>query len=132
MHELALAESIARIVQEHAAGRRVRSVRVRVGALRQVVPSALVFGFAMVARETGLGDAALEIEEVPVAGRCRVCGSESPQPGFPFRCPTCGRHLVDVIRGEELLVESLELDEGPAPRPEPDDLHNPERGSFLP
>ncbi|EUA09257.1 hydrogenase expression/synthesis hypA family protein [Mycobacterium kansasii 732] len=39
MHELALCEAIAGVVKTHADGRHVDVVRVRVGALRQVVRS---------------------------------------------------------------------------------------------
>ena len=50
MHELSIAESIVRIADAHAAGRRVTKVEVKVGHLRQVVPSALEFAFELVAQ----------------------------------------------------------------------------------
>ncbi|MDP8949085.1 MAG: hydrogenase maturation nickel metallochaperone HypA [Actinomycetota bacterium] len=40
MHELAIAESIVGISGRHANGRRVTKVYLKVGHLRQVVPSA--------------------------------------------------------------------------------------------
>jgi hydrogenase nickel incorporation protein HypA/HybF len=45
MHELAIAQSMFEIARRHAAGRRVAKVEVRVGHLRQVVPSSLTFAF---------------------------------------------------------------------------------------
>jgi hydrogenase nickel incorporation protein HypA/HybF len=51
------------------------------------------------------------MEEVPAAGRCRECGADTPLPGFPLACRACGGLYVDVTRGEELLVDSLELDD---------------------
>jgi Zn finger protein HypA/HybF involved in hydrogenase expression len=39
MHELAIAESVLEIACRHAAGRRVTKIELRVGHLRQVVPS---------------------------------------------------------------------------------------------
>ncbi|MDQ3659257.1 MAG: hydrogenase maturation nickel metallochaperone HypA, partial [Actinomycetota bacterium] len=41
MHELAIADSIVQIAGRHANGRRVTKVQLKVGHLRQVVPSAL-------------------------------------------------------------------------------------------
>jgi hydrogenase nickel incorporation protein HypA/HybF len=38
VHELSLCEAIAGVVKPHAGGRHVDVVRVRIGALRQVVP----------------------------------------------------------------------------------------------
>ena len=111
MHELSIADAIARVASDHAAGRRVAKVEVKVGHLRQVVPSALEFAFELVTQGTPLEGADLEIEEVPAAGLCARCGAESRLDGFPFRCSLCGGLDLDVVRGEELLVDALELEE---------------------
>ena len=110
MHELAIAESLVAIAERHAAGRRVTRVEVQVGHLRQVVPSALEFAFELVAQGTVLDGAELALVEVPVAGRCRSCGTESRPEGFPFTCRVCGGWDVAVTAGEELRVESLDLE----------------------
>ncbi len=65
MHELTLADGIVRVACEAAAGRRVERVEVKVGHLRQVVPSALEFAFALVAEGTAVDGAELAIEAVP-------------------------------------------------------------------
>ena len=111
MHELSIADSMVRIADRHAAGRRVAKVEVKVGALRQVVPSALEFAFGLVAEGTAVEGAELAIEEVPAAGVCRDCAAESVLSGFPWRCPRCGGLELEVVRGEELQVESLELED---------------------
>jgi hydrogenase nickel incorporation protein HypA/HybF len=48
---------------------------------------------------------------VPAAGRCRSCGAESRLDGFPLTCRACGGWDVAVTAGEELRVESLDLEE---------------------
>ena len=111
MHELSIAESVVQIASRHANGRRVTKVRIKVGHLRQVVPSALAFGFELVAEGTPVEGAELEMEQVPAAGRCRECGVESQLTYFPLQCGACGSFDLEVVRGEELLVESLELEE---------------------
>ena len=111
MHELAIAQSVVAIADRHAAGRKVTCVELRVGHLRQVVPSALAFAFQLVSDGTALEGAELRIEEVPAAGVCRACGTETEFPDFPLSCTGCGGLDVEVIRGEELLVDSLELEE---------------------
>jgi hydrogenase nickel incorporation protein HypA/HybF len=112
MHELSIADAIVRIACVHADGRRIESVEVKVGHLRQVVPDALEFAFALVAEGTEAGGARLELQEVPAAGVCRVCGSESELPGFPLACAACGSLDVELVRGEELLVDALTMMEG--------------------
>jgi hydrogenase nickel incorporation protein HypA/HybF len=111
MHELSIASAIAAIAERHADGRRVAKVEVKVGHLRQVVPSALEFAFGLVTEGTVLDGAELVLEAVPAAGRCRGCGAESVLEGFPLACGRCGGIDLELLAGEELLVDSLELDE---------------------
>jgi hydrogenase nickel incorporation protein HypA/HybF len=110
MHELSIAEAVADIALRHARGRHVAAVHLEVGHLRQVVPSALEFAFELVAAGTPLEGAELQMEEIPAAGRCRECGADTPLPGFPLACQVCGGLDVELIRGEELRVDSLELE----------------------
>jgi hydrogenase nickel incorporation protein HypA/HybF len=111
VHELAIAESIVRIANGQAAGRRVVRVEVHVGHLRQVVPSALAFSFELVAEGTPVAGAELVIVDVEAIGRCRSCGVETPLVQFPLLCRSCGSFDLDVTKGEELYVDSLELEE---------------------
>jgi len=111
MHELALAGAIVEIARRHAAGRPVVRVEVKVGHLRQVVPDALAFAFELTAQGTELDGAELALEEVPAAGVCRSCGAECELPGFPLMCGSCGGLDLELVRGEELLVDALELED---------------------
>jgi hydrogenase nickel incorporation protein HypA/HybF len=111
LHELSIAESIVQIASRHANGRRVTKVKVEIGHLRQVVPSALAFSFELVAEGTPVERAELEMEEIPAIGRCRECGVESQLRNFPLQCGGCGGFDLEILRGEELLVQSLELEE---------------------
>lgn len=49
LHELSIAESVVQIASRQADGRQVTKVRMKVGHLRQVVPSDLAFSFELVA-----------------------------------------------------------------------------------
>ena len=111
MHELAIAESVVHIASRHADGRQVTKVYLKVGHLRQVVPSALAFSFELVAQGTPVEGAELETEEIPVTGKCRGCGAQSRLTEFPLQCTACGGFDLEILQGEELYVESLELEE---------------------
>ena len=107
MHELSIASAIAEIATEHAgAGRRLTAVDVRIGHLRQVVPASLTFAFGLLAEGVEL-----RIVDVPATGRCRSCGTESVQDGFPMRCAGCQGLDLEVVTGEELLVDAIEVEE---------------------
>jgi hydrogenase nickel incorporation protein HypA/HybF len=109
MHELSIADAIARIAARHAGERRVAAVEVRIGHLRQVVPDSLEFAFALLVEGTPLEGADLRLEQVAPAGRCRACGTAAELEGLPLRCPACGGLDVALERGEELLVTAIEL-----------------------
>jgi hydrogenase nickel incorporation protein HypA/HybF len=111
LHELSIAESVVRIAGRQADGRRVTRVHLRVGHLRQVVPSSLAFGFVLLAEGTPVEGAELEIEQIPAEGRCRGCGTQSRLASFPLQCEGCGSFDPEILKGEELMVDSLELEE---------------------
>lgn len=111
MHELSIADAIVAIARDHAAGRRVASVEVRIGRLRQVVPDALGLAFDLVAEGTEVEGAVLQVEHVPVRVACARCGAESDAADFPLACVRCGGVEVEVVSGDELLVDALELEE---------------------
>ena len=111
MHELSIAESVVGIASRQADGRRVTKVQVKVGYLRQVVPSALTFGFRLLAEGTPVEGAELEVEQIPVEGRCRGCGAKSRFGSLPLQCGGCRGFDLEILKGEELMVESLELEE---------------------
>jgi hydrogenase nickel incorporation protein HypA/HybF len=110
MHELSIASAVVDTAVRHAAGRRVTVVSVRFGRLRQVVPEALEFAFGIVARETLCDGARLDWEVVPARLRCDACDRAWEIELPAFRCPSCGSGAVDVLGGEELEVESIEVE----------------------
>jgi hydrogenase nickel incorporation protein HypA/HybF len=109
MHELALAQAVVAIACEHAEGRRVECVEVRVGALRQVVPGPLRFAFELLTEGTPAEGAELVLEHVPARVACRACGGETEVESFPLACGRCGGLDVEVVAGEEFEVEALEV-----------------------
>jgi hydrogenase nickel incorporation protein HypA/HybF len=116
MHELSIAQAVVAIVARHAGGRTVHRVELRVGHLRQVGPAALEFSWQLLTEGTALERAELVIEAVPVSGRCRKCQAETTMNDFPLRCGHCGGLDVELVTGEELLVDALELEENVAPK----------------
>lgn len=111
MHELSISAAVVDTVVRHAAGRRVLAVHVRLGRLRQVVPDSLAFFFELVSRDTVCAGAELTHEVVPARLRCDACAVEWEIDVPAFRCTRCGGADVAVLSGEELEVESIEVEE---------------------
>ncbi|HZU15696.1 MAG TPA: hydrogenase maturation nickel metallochaperone HypA [Candidatus Dormibacteraeota bacterium] len=111
MHEIGLCEGVLGVVLEAADGRAVRRVRVRVGRLLRVWPESFEQAWRLVGEATPAGAAAVELDEVPARIRCRGCGHEA-EPGDLPLCPGCGSSDVEVVAGDELIVEEVELEGG--------------------
>ena len=113
MHELsiieALLESAETALRPYAAPR-VTTVTVRIGALRQVVPSTLEFCFQAATAGTALAGAKLAIEPVAARAWCRDCRAEFAVTEDWFECPRCHGMATEVLAGNELLLASLEFD----------------------
>lgn len=110
MHELSLCQAIAGVVKPYAAGRHVDVVRVKIGALRQVVPESLAFCWTLVREYQDMPDAELELERVSAEVDCRSCGTRSMlNSAWSLLCPHCDSADVEVLHGDEFLVTSLEV-----------------------
>ena len=110
MHELSIGAAVVDTAVRHAGGRPVAVVNLRVGHLRQVVPDSLLFYFELVARDTVCAGARLELEVIEARLRCERCTEEWVAEAAAFRCPSCRSADVTVLAGEELEVESIELE----------------------
>lgn len=117
MHELSLSRSILDAAVAHADGHSVVAVDVTVGALRQAVPSTLSFYFEIVAHGTSCEGAQLRVHVAPARLRC-ACGHEWELHEPAFRCPRCAGSEVTVLSGEELTVDSIEVEDEPGEQPQ--------------
>jgi hydrogenase nickel incorporation protein HypA/HybF len=108
MHELGLCSSIVDAVEKRAGDRSVAHVRVRVGRLHHVHPGAFDQSFAVAAMGTVAEDAAAELVLVPVRARCGRCDGTWECDDVPVGCPSCGSIELELLGGDELVLESIE------------------------
>lgn len=108
MHEMAITKCVVETVCEHAAGRRVRSVRVEMGALCALLPDSVQFCFGLATEGTAAEGARLELDVRPGSARCRSCGGEFALDELLQRC-RCGSPDVEVLAGTDLKIISMEV-----------------------
>ena len=112
MHEMSVIEALLETANESlrsCPNSRVRTVRVVVGRLRQVEPAMLEFCYEAATRDTPLSGSRLEVQQVPAVARCDVCSLEFDVEDHWFECPRCGAANARLVRGDELLLASVEL-----------------------
>jgi len=116
MHELSIGRALVDAACARSEGRRVVHVSMRAGVLRQVVPETLAWCFEIAARGTACEGAALDCARVPLRLRCTCAHEWSLDDGEPcFRCPVCGGGEVEVLAGEELSLDWIEVVEPSEP-----------------
>ena len=114
MHEYSLARALlhqiqAIVDQEDVA--KVRSVSVTIGEFSGVDPELLRMAFQDVSQQSVAASAALLIEKVALEARCENCFNEVLVERFRFVCPNCESGSVNIVRGEELILERVMLEE---------------------
>jgi len=119
MHEMGIAMQIVEIaiasIPADLKNVRVEKVNLKVGKLSAVVPDSLRFCFEIVAKDTVLCDAELNIEEVPVVVRCNECHTQETISEPAFTCRNCNSGSVDLVSGRELDIDSIEVAQEDAP-----------------
>jgi hydrogenase nickel incorporation protein HypA/HybF len=114
MHELSIAMSILEAAQRETAlrqGAELRKIAVRVGELAAVDPEALRFSFEMITKETDFDQVELKLDTIARTNRCTDCGAEFMVTNGQFVCPRCGSLETTFLRGDELEIAYLELEE---------------------
>jgi hydrogenase nickel incorporation protein HypA/HybF len=118
MHELAicqaLIEQVQRVARDNAA-RRIVSITVSVGPLSGVEPQLLEHAYPLAAAGTVAEEARLVVVTVPVRVRCRSCQAESEAASNRLLCGRCNDWQVDVIAGEEMLLQRVEIETADEP-----------------
>ncbi|MEA4901118.1 hydrogenase maturation nickel metallochaperone HypA [Desulfitobacterium sp.] len=113
MHEMSLMggvfEAIEKTLSQYEV-KRVLQVKLKVGELTNAVPEALQMAFEAYSKDTLCEGAELIVERVPIRGCCRKCHHEFNVNTMIFICPNCGDTGIEVIQGEELLIESMEVE----------------------
>jgi hydrogenase nickel incorporation protein HypA/HybF len=114
MHERSLMRALLRqvdnIAAEHPASRVVQ-IRIRVGEFAGVEADLLTIAYDDAIEETPFRGAELALERVPLTATCDDCGRAFRIERFNFFCDACGSRQLSVQGGEELLLESVVMEE---------------------
>lgn len=112
MHEMSLMagvfELIEQTVRQHNI-KRVVQVNLQVGEFTNTEPGALQMAFEAYTLGTCCEGAELIVTRVPARGFCLDCKQEFALKHF-FICPQCQNRQVRLTQGQELLLESLEVE----------------------
>ena len=116
MHELsiveALIEQVEREVQRSGEAGRVVRLDLSIGRLSGVCPDSLQFAWGLLAPETSLAGAEMRISQPRAVCCCRDCGKRTEIEELVAQCPACGSPQIAFEGGQEMLLETIELEDG--------------------
>lgn len=113
MHELSVCLSLLGQLERIAAEQQstaVTRLELGVGPLSGIEPALLRQAFPLAVAGTIAEGAVLDIVTTAVRVRCTICEAESDTRPNKLVCRSCGDFRTRVIRGDELLLNRVELD----------------------
>jgi hydrogenase nickel incorporation protein HypA/HybF len=115
MHEMGItAEILAAVLEvcEKDGAVKLNTVRATVGDLTEVVPDSLQFAWEVLTPGTFAEGAVLEITETVGRSECIECGTQFEHDRYDRHCtnPACGSFATQVIGGDELRVDAIDID----------------------
>jgi len=113
MHEGALTEDLFDHVLLHAkeaGAKRVRRVKVSIGALSDATPESIEFYFHSLAPGTLADGAVLEFASLPGTAHCNRCGKDMEVDDLIAACPDCGSFPVSITGGNGVYLSSLDIE----------------------
>jgi hydrogenase nickel incorporation protein HypA/HybF len=114
MHERSLVKALLRQVENVAAkhpGSHILSIRVRIGEFSGVEPQLLASAYDDLKTNTPFRGATLDLEQVPLDAVCELCGNRFRIERFNFQCDSCGSLRLTICGGEEMLLDSVTMEE---------------------
>lgn len=118
MHEmsvcLSLLRQVERIAAQHGASA-VAKIHLKVGPLSGIEATLLRRAYPVAVAGTVAEDAELLIDTAEVIVRCTQCGDTSTVAPNRLLCAACGDFRTRVVSGDEMILESVELETGQAP-----------------
>lgn len=120
MHELAVAQALVEQVESVIRQHRAQSaslIRVRIGPLSGVVSELLGNAFPLAAAGSRMEHAVLDLVAAPITVRCETCGAQTEAAMNRLVCGACGDWHTRIVSGDELLLESVELESTPTLAP---------------
>ena len=117
MHELKIAQNIIAIAADELARRQistaVRVIHFKAGQMHATIPETLMFNFDTIKSEIPqFAHAVLSIEIIPLRIKCHQCQNISELDEPVFECRHCHGTDLEIINGQEMLVDNIEMEDG--------------------
>ena len=113
MHEMSVTMSLMDLVLEEAAkagAKKIVGVNIVIGQMTGIIDHYVQANFELLSQNTPAEGAALSFHNISRQARCRNCGHTFQPSEFEWNCPECQSLELEITGGNELYVESIEVE----------------------
>jgi len=113
MHELAVTQSILDIALRHAtqaSAKRITGINLVIGEFASIVDDSVQFYWDLLAKDTIAKGAQLRFERITGEMTCTNCHHSFHPKDSEFACPSCGSQFVQITKGDEFRVDSIDVE----------------------
>jgi len=89
---------------------KVTKINLVIGEMSGIVDQCVEFYFKFLSKDTIASGATLSFRKVPMQARCHNCGELFILKEFDWSCPRCRDSSPEIVAGNELYVESIEVE----------------------
>ncbi|MCG3138261.1 MAG: Hydrogenase maturation factor HybF [Phycisphaerae bacterium] len=114
MHELYLAQELLNQVLQSVSDHpdaKVCAVEIEVGPMKQIVLEAMELAWRSVVEGSLADQSVLHQVEVPITAQCRNCTRTFEAAIDSYQCPECRQADVQIMKGHEIILKSITLEE---------------------
>ena len=115
LHELSIVETLIEQIEKEVfqSGHEGRIVQLNlvIGRFSGVNADSIRFAFELLSPDTKLAGTNLSIEEPRAVCRCEDCKAETEIDELAALCPVCGSIHVAMTGGQDLMLNSIELED---------------------
>ena len=115
MHEMSIVQTLLEQVESDVRNSghtgRISTLHLVIGRLSGVHVDAIRFAFELLAPESMASGAELVIDQPRAILCCSACGWQQEIDELQASCPACGSADVTIRGGQELVLQSIELEE---------------------
>jgi len=114
MHEMGIMNDVLTTCENTArqAGKsRITHIALTIGEMTEIQDFALEFAFEALSPDTMAKGATLAVTYVSPQSRCNSCGKVYEHDRFSMLCPACKGFDVELLRGRELQIDSIEVED---------------------
>jgi hydrogenase nickel incorporation protein HypA/HybF len=113
MHELSVTQNILEISLRHAkdaGAKQITGINLVIGEYASIVDDSVQFYWDMIAEGTIAQGAQLHFERISGEMICANCKHSFHPMDAIFMCPNCQSKLVQISKGDEFRVDSIDVE----------------------